>query len=250
MPVKSELMTAQELADALSLSVETIWRYTPTKRIPCVEIGTRQYRYEFNQVMRVLNQLTEGVAEDSREYTTESSLSYTDYLKLPEEPGIRHEILDGLLVEEPSPSIRHQRVSSRLQSALRDYFRKVDPEGEVLYAPLDVVLSEKNVVQPDLLYIPGSDSAIFKQTHVFIAPKLIIEILSPSTIRRDRLKKMDIYCKAGVQHYWIVDPDTCMIEAYVLQSNYYIRVSVDCDTVFTHLDFPELKILVSDIFPT
>ena len=249
MSVKPELMTAQELADALSLSVETIWRYTRTKRIPYVEIGSRQYRYNFNQVMGAMNQLVEGVAEESGEYTTDL-FTYTDYLKLPEEPGIRHEILGGLLVKEPSPSIRHQRVSSRLQSALRDYFRIVDPEGEILDAPLDVVLSDKNVVQPDLLYIPSSEKAIFEQTHVFIAPKLIIEILSPSTSRRDRLKKMDIYCKTGVLHYWIVDPDICIIEAYVLHGNYYIRVSDDYDTVFTHPDFPELKILLNDIFPS
>lgn len=250
MSVKPELMTAQQLANALNLSVETIWRYTRMKRIPYVEVGVRQYRYDFNQVMRAMNQLVEGVAEGSEKYTTDSSLTYRDYLKLPEEPGIRHEILDGLLVKEPSPSIRHQRISSRLQGALRDYFRAVDPEGEILDAPLDVVLSEKNVVQPDLLYIPGSEKAVFEQTHVFIAPKLLIEILSPSTRRRDRLEKMDIYSKAGVLHYWIVDPDICIIEAYVLKDNYYTRVSVDCDTVFTHPDFPELNIPFDDIFPS
>ena len=154
------------------------------------------------------------------------------------------------MVKEPSPSIRHQRVSARLQSVLRDYFRATDPEGEILDAPLDVVLSDTTVVQPDLLFIPGSDKMVLEQTHVFIAPKLIIEILSPSTCRRDRLKKMDIYRRAGVLHYWIVDPAICIIEAYVLHGEHYTRVSVECDAVFTHADFPELKIELDDIFPS
>lgn len=249
MSTKPELITAQELADALSLSVETVWRYTRTKQIPFVEIGKRQYRYDLEQVLRTMNHRHESVSEESGEYKADSSLTYEDYLRLPEEPGIRHEVLDGLLVKEPSPSIRHQRVSARLQSVLRDYFRTADPEGEILDAPLDVVLSDRTVVQPDLLFIPGSDKAVFEKNHVSIAPKLIIEILSPSTCRRDRVAKMDIYRKAGVMHYWIVDPVICIIEAYVLDGEHYTRVSVECDTVFTHSDFPELKIELDDIFP-
>ncbi|MBS4031587.1 MAG: helix-turn-helix domain-containing protein [Clostridiales bacterium] len=92
------LITAQELTDSLSLSVDTIWRYTREKRIPYVEIGGRQYRYNKQNVLKALSGVTFSVQakEGSTPYQDKKKLTYEDYAKLPEEPGFRHEIIDGV----------------------------------------------------------------------------------------------------------------------------------------------------------
>ena len=114
-----ELITAQALAEALDLSVDTIWRYTRENKIPYIVIGNKNYRYNLTDVMRSLT--STKVQENAANYTEKESnekLTYQDYLLLPEDPGYRYEILDGILVKEPSPNVMHQRVSRRLQRIL------------------------------------------------------------------------------------------------------------------------------------
>ena len=105
-----ELITAQALAEALDLSVDTIWRYTRENKIPYIVIGNKNYRYNLADVMRSLT--STKVQENAANYTEKESnekLTYQDYLLLPEDPGYRYEILDGILVKEPSPNVMHQR---------------------------------------------------------------------------------------------------------------------------------------------
>lgn len=246
--MSGKLLTAQELAEKLSLSVETIWRYTRQKQIPYVEVGRRQYRYNLEAVLKAMQARTRQVAEEAAEYLTDPLVTYQDYLKMPEKPGVRYEVIQGRLIEEPSPSVLHQRVSYRLQMLLINYFNSADPEGEVLSAPLDVELSDITVVQPDLLYIPGSAKAALEEVRILIPPKLVVEIVSPITGRKDRLEKMQIYRDAGVEHYWLVDLEGRFIEAYALEDNGYVRVAESAE-VFTHPDFPGLEIDIADIFP-
>ena len=113
-----------------------------------------------------------------------------------------------MLIKEPSPSVIHQRASRKLQRILEDYFEEVDPEGEVFDAPLDVTPLEFNVVQPDLFYVSGEQQSIVKETRIDGQPVLVVEVLSPSNRRKDRLQKMQIYQKARVQHCWLVDHRT------------------------------------------
>lgn len=224
-----ELITAQALAEALDLSVETIWRYTREKKIPCVELGGRQYRYKLNDVIKALAGST--VRERGAGYEAEPTrkFTYRDYLELPEEPGYRYEVLDGALVKDPSPNVAHQRVSRRLQRILEDYMWKADPEGEIFDAPLDVTFHDTTVVQPDLFYVSGEQKQIIKDTHIDDAPALVVEILSPSTSRKDRLQKMQIYQKVRVQHYWLVNPDEKTLECFQLIEGVYALVSAGMD---------------------
>lgn len=93
-----ELITAQELADAISLSVDTIWRYTREKRIPFVKIGSRQYRYNKEEVLKALaGDAAAFVRGEPTSYRPYKKMTYEDYAALPEEPGFRFEILDGML---------------------------------------------------------------------------------------------------------------------------------------------------------
>ncbi|NLY53191.1 MAG: DNA-binding protein [Firmicutes bacterium] len=241
-----ELITAHDIATALNLSVETIWRYTRQSKIPYVELGNRQYRYRLSEVLAAL---TGGeaaqVGEDKAEYQAQQKkLSYQDYLALPEEPGYRYEILDGVLIKDPSPNVLHQRVSRRLQRILEDYFASVDPAGEVFNAPLDVTLGDHTVVQPDLFYIAGGQEQLILHTRIDGAPTLVIEVLSPSTSRKDRLQKLRIYQQAKVPHYWLVNPEENTLECLALNADgkYAIVAGGMDDAVVEPPDFPGLTL--------
>ncbi|NMB34727.1 MAG: helix-turn-helix domain-containing protein [Firmicutes bacterium] len=148
-------LTAHDLATELNLSVETVWKYTRNKKIPCIEPGGRQYRYKLTDVLAALDISTDAEKTGEYQIAPAKKLTYEDYLNIPEEPGYRLEILDGVLAKDPSSNIPHQLASRRLQRILEDYFWEIDPKGEVFDAPLDVTLEETTVVQPDLFYITG-----------------------------------------------------------------------------------------------
>lgn len=246
--VSSNLLSAHELAKELNLSVETIWRYTREKTIPVVELGFRQYRY---RLADVLSTLSGAVRERSEEYQESplKKLTYDDYCALPEEPGLRCEVFDGVLVKEPSPSWQHQRVSRRLQRILEDYFWAIDPTGEVVDAPLDLTLGQYTVVQPDLFYVSSQQKEIIKPERVDGTPALVVEILSPSTGRKDRLQKMRLYQRAGVEHYWLVDPEGKMFESYQLTNSIYALVASGMDDEeLEHPAFAGLKIPLSALW--
>ena len=130
--------------------------------------------------------------------------TYADYLTTPEDE--RYELLDGDLMMVPAPNVKHQKVSAGLYVHLR---RFIDNHGlgTVLYAPCDVVLSDADVVQPDILFVSRDrEEELIKPDNVRGAPDLVIEILSPSTETKDRGLKRDLYGRHGVTEYWLVDP--------------------------------------------
>ncbi len=243
---RKELITAQTLAEALDLSVETIWRYTRENKIPYVELGRKQYRYKLDQVIGALSGAAVREKETGYSADLEKRYTYQDYLEMPEEPGYRVEILEGILVKEPPPNVVHQRVSRRLQRILEDYFWKSDPEGEIFDAPLDVTFQDITVVQPDLLYISGKQKQIVKDARIDGPPALVVEILSPSSTRKDRLQKMQIYQKAHVHHYWLVDPVEKTLECFALREGLYTLVATGMeDEVVVYPNFEGLSVDLS-----
>jgi Uma2 family endonuclease len=131
-------------------------------------------------------------------------LTYQDYLRFPTD-GRRHEILAGVHYVTPPPVLAHQRISASLHLALGNFVRRRQL-GEVYYAPVAVLLSPHDVVEPDLLFISNARLEIQTRTNVQGAPNLVIEILSPSTRRRDEVLKRVRYEHFGVDEYWLVDP--------------------------------------------
>lgn len=240
------MISAQELAVVLSLSVDTIWRYTREKRIPYIEIGPRQYRYIEKEVLKALNKGASVAKDESSTYSASRKLTYKDFAKMPEERGYSIELIDGLLVREPSPTFQHQRVSRRLQQILIAYFQEIDSKGEIFVAPLDVYLNEHTVVQPDIFYLPGERPA--KNNPVDSLPELVVEILSPTTVGNDRVKKLTCYQQAGILHYWIVDPTDCLIEAYELRDGHYVAIARFAEGTFTHPSLPGLSFDVGALF--
>ncbi|MDX9871620.1 MAG: Uma2 family endonuclease [Clostridia bacterium] len=248
----SDLLTARELAVDLNLSVETIWRYTRQKKIPAVELGPKQYRYEKKSVLAALsrNKMYETVVrEESPVYGKQGNYTYEDYLQIPDEPGYRYEILEGFLLKEPSPIPVHQLVCRELFLALKTYFDKIDPIGQLFFAPLDVTLTNRNVLQPDILFISAARRDIILRERIDGPCDLVVEIMSPSNRRKDRLKKMEIYRKAGIPHYWLADPDEKTLEAFSLkEGNYALVAAGGPGDDFAHPDFPGLDLDLDRVF--
>ncbi len=131
-------------------------------------------------------------------------LTYADYMKTPDDE--RYELLNGELIMSPSPKEIHQYISGNLYFVLGAFVRERSL-GRGYFSPFDVVLSDTNVVQPDLLFVSTERAAIITADNVQGAPDLVVEILSPATAERDRTIKLDLYAQHGVKEYWIVDPD-------------------------------------------
>ena len=140
--------------------------------------------------------------------------TYSDYLLLPE--GDRRELIEGDFYVAPSPTFVHQSILFNLASLLR---RFVDANrlGVIVLAPMDVILDDQNVVQPDILFVSNERSGIIED-YIFGAPDLVIEILSPSTADRDRQSKLDLYDRFGVREYWIVDPNENTIQVIEMET--------------------------------
>lgn len=146
-------------------------------------------------------------------------LNYADLAALPDD-GHRYQLLEGELVVTPSPSLRHQHVSRELEYQLLTHVRE-HGLGEVYHAPLDVTLDDRSVVQPDIFFVSKERSGILRGERVIGAPDLCIEILSPGTEQVDRVRKLGLYARFGVAHYWIVDLAAQTIEEYVLAGDVY-----------------------------
>ena len=145
---------------------------------------------------------------------TALKFTYQDYRALPA-GGPRFQLLDGDLIVSPSPSLRHQRILRRLLRALSDHVES-GGLGEVLCAPLDVVLSKFDTPQPDLLFVAADHLHRLAPEGVQGPPDLIVEILS-SDRNVDLNVKRKLYTKSGVIEYWIVDPDDNRVDIYRLQ---------------------------------
>ena len=150
-------------------------------------------------------------------------LTYDDYCNTPDE--VRYELLDGVLVMTPAPRVRHQRALRKLGTRL-DRFLEEHSLGEVFLPPCDVVLSDTDVVQPDLLFVSNERAHIITEENVGGAPDLIVEILSPATAERDRTFKRALYAKHGVQEYWLVDTDAKTVTVLLRDSQDFGVVGV------------------------
>jgi Uma2 family endonuclease len=136
-------------------------------------------------------------------------LTYRDYVLLPEDKRV--ELIEGDFSMTPSPTEYHQRISGRLYLHLCRFVleRKL---GHVYYAPFDVILSDENVVQPDILFVSSKRSAVIQEDGIMGPPDLAVEIISRGTRQKDMILKRDLYGKFGVREYWIVDPDARTVE--------------------------------------
>jgi Uma2 family endonuclease len=142
--------------------------------------------------------------------TTARKLTYADYEKMPAD-GFRHEIIEGEEFMTPAPNLDHQTVVLNIAALLRAHAlsRKL---GRVFVAPTDVVLSENDIVEPDVVFVSEKRLSILTEKNIQGAPDLVVEVLSPSTAAEDRGRKLSTYDRTGVDEYWIVDPQGRTVE--------------------------------------
>ena len=177
----------------------------------------------------------------------ELALTYDEYLLLPED-GYRYEILEGDLVMTPAPNPRHQNVLRNLVRII-DLTCLAEDLGTVYFAPIDVILDQTTIIQPDLVFIRKARLAIVTERGIEGVPDLVVEILSPGTARRDRIIKARIYARHGVSDYWLVDPDHRTLEAFHLGPTRYRKVaSLRGKQAFHPLPFPDLAIRLTDLW--
>jgi Uma2 family endonuclease len=181
--------------------------------------------------------------------TVRRKLTYEDYLLFPED-GKRHEVIDGEHYVTSAPSYEHQGVSANLHLALGPFVRE-HRLGSVRYAPLEVLLSEHDIVQPDLLFISNARAGIVTKANVQGAPDLVIEILSDSTRRRDETLKRDRYERFGVLEYWIFDPQRRTARVFRRSGAGFLpaqELSAAAGDVLTTPLLPGLEIPLREIF--
>ena len=169
-------------------------------------------------------------------------LTYEDYRNAPDDE--RYELLEGELVLTAAPNIAHQIVADDLFLLLQD-FVKSNKLGRVFSAPTDVVLSDTNVVQPDMTFVSASRKGIVGPDNIQGSPDLVVEVISPSDPARDLVRKRDIYARYGVAEYWIADPNERSIRVMALEGDAY-RVVGEYGTGDTLIS-PTLKELSVDV---
>lgn len=175
---------------------------------------------------------------------TSTKLTYEDYCLLPDD-GRRHEIIDGEHYVNPSPNTKHQRISRKIAFAIATF---IEPRGlgEVFYAPYDVLLSEINIVEPDIVYVSAARSRIITDANIQGAPDLVVEILSVGNRKYDEVVKFKIYDALGVAEYWIVDPDRETVKIYRQSTGGYQQAPTG-DAVTTPL-LPGFSLPLREIF--
>ncbi|RMH07814.1 MAG: Uma2 family endonuclease [Nitrospirae bacterium] len=175
--------------------------------------------------------------------------TYEDYLLFPDD-GKRHELIDGEHYMTPAPSTRHQRVSLNLSTLVQNFLmqKKI---GTLYTAPCDVVLSDLDVVQPDLLFISAARASIITEKHIQGAPDLIVEIVSETTRKTDEIIKRKLYARHGVPEYWIVDPELETVKVYRMAEQGYVRtaeLSREAGDMLSTPLLPGLQIPLSEVF--
>ena len=181
---------------------------------------------------------------------TVARTTYQEFIKMevPDNDNHIYELLDGEIVKYSAPETKHQMASANLHLIMGGYVKE-KKLGRVLYAPISVFLGEFSAPQPDLLFVATKNLAIVEKMAVMGAPDLIVEIVSPGSVVRDRVRKKDIYEKAGVPEYWIVDPKYFSVEIYqYTDSGYTLFHDVEGEGVVKSKVIKGLKIDVQDIF--
>lgn len=161
-----------------------------------------------------------------------SRWDYAAYAAIPPD-GKRHEIIDGEHFVNPAPNLYHQEVSRHIQFQLYTQIELADL-GKVMNAPVDLQLSDHDIVQPDLVIVTKSRKHILTPIKIKGIPDLVVEILSPSNPRHDLETKRRLYENASIPEYWIVSPDEHRIAQLILQDGRYAE-STETESITMHV---------------
>ena len=177
-------------------------------------------------------------------------LTYDDFVHFPDD-GMRHELIDGEHYVTPAPNRSHQVIVGNIFGHVWTYLR-VHPVGRVLVAPFDVVFSNFDVVEPDVLFVSSVRlPEVMTEKNLQGAPDLVVEVGSPGTRRRDEKIKLRLYERSGVAEYWIVDPDLDAIKIYTSIEGRYgapRELTLESGDVLTTPFLPGLELPLRAVF--
>jgi Uma2 family endonuclease len=182
-------------------------------------------------------------------HSPQRKLTYQDFERFPDD-GQRHEILDGVHVVSPSPTPEHQFFLTDLAEILNRFVRE-RRLGRVSVAPLDVLLSQHDIVEPDLLFVSTERLGIVGPKNLGGAPDLVAEVLSPGTRRRDLGEKRARYEQLGVQEYWVFDLDAATTQVYRREGTGFlppIFLAAGRNDLLTTPLLPGLEISLREVF--
>jgi Uma2 family endonuclease len=181
----------------------------------------------------------------------DSRLTYDDFLRFPDD-GKRHEIIDGEHYVTPSPNLRHQMLIGRLHFEIELFLRQHPGTGRVFLSPLDVIFTQWDVVEPDLLFVSENQTEILTDNNVQGPPALVVEIMSRGTRKRDRDIKRRLFDRGGVREYWLVDPEHDRVTIWQRHSDgtfpRIAELSSEQHDVLTTRLLPALKIPLVQLF--
>jgi Uma2 family endonuclease len=177
-------------------------------------------------------------------------LTYDDFVQFPDD-GMRHELIDGEHYVTPASRPRHQVILGNLHLLIASWL-ETHPIGRAFLSPLDVVMSNTDVVEPDLLYLSNERAAAtLNELNVRGVPELLVEIASPGTRKRDNGIKRSLYERLGVSEYWIVDPDVDRVRVYRRDGDAFgraIELSREHGDTLTTPLLPALEMPLARIF--
>ena len=189
------------------------------------------------------------MAEQGGTESRRVKLTYDDFVQFPDD-GMRHELIDGEHFVTPSPNIGHQRILRRLSMAIANWLER-RPIGEVFFAPLDVVFTKFDVVEPDLLYVSKARAQDLLTEKHALGADLVVEIGSPGTRRRDETLKLQLYQRSGVVEYWFVDPEHEVVRVYIRTGDRFEvprELKADRDDVLSTALLPGFQLRLGKIF--
>jgi Uma2 family endonuclease len=148
-----------------------------------------------------------------------TKITADEFYTIAENTDERLELIHGEIIEMATPLIVHQRLVRRSSNLVET----INANGEVFVSPVEVVLADDEIPQPDVVWVAANSQARITEKNIVGAPDLIIEVLSPSTMRRDRTVKFELYEKFGVREYWMIDP-LGILEAWSLIDKVYTLI--------------------------
>ena len=151
-------------------------------------------------------------------------MTAAEFEALQAESDERIELINGELSVSPTPIPKHQSDQFNISFLLGKLLPVIG--GRVYTAPLEVYFDTDNRPQPDVMWIAPDSRCVITEKRLEGPPDLIVEIISPSTERQDRVKKFHLYEKNGVREYWIVDSEPGLIEVWVLLNGKYERQGI------------------------
>lgn len=173
--------------------------------------------------------------------------TYDDLRRAPED-GLRRDLIDGVMLVNPAPRLMHQLVQENILELLRECFFP-ERRYRVLAAPVDLLIDLHNVVEPDIVVMESIEARRrARDLAIDQPPPLVVEILSPSSVRTDRLLKLALYARFGVPEYWIVDPEHQGFAVFALEGQGYVQIAARDDRSVESREFPGLVVRPEDVF--